>query len=205
MYAKSKIGKERVHPKVLLIILNLMSVAPMLRNLRTDLKKKPWDKTDAPAEMRGKWQKRSQEETERQERCARGKAWNLAKNTYKHKVKDKATFYSLSEVWSLPAPSSMTPEEGELVVDSRASMHMLSRKDLNSAELHTVRVSRNPTTLITANGEVQTNEEATVYVYDLDLFVTVQIPRIRPQSYRLDSAKFTDIPMSGPVVKNHAL
>ena len=41
-------------------------------------------------------------------------------------------------------------------------MHMLSRKDLNSAELDTVRVSRKPTTGITANGEVQTNEEATV-------------------------------------------
>ena len=47
-------------------------------------------------------------------------------------------------------------------------MHMLCRKDLNSAELDTVRVSRNPTMVITANEEVQTNEKATVYVYDLD-------------------------------------
>ena len=29
--------------------------------------------------------------------------------------------------------------------------------------------------MVTANGEVQTNEEAQVYVHDLDLFVTVQI------------------------------
>ena len=70
---------------------------------------------------------------------------------------------------------SKIPEERELVVDSRASMHMLSRKDLNSAELDTVRVSRNPTTVITANGEVQTNEEAQVYDRDFDLFVTAQI------------------------------
>ena len=41
-------------------------------------------------------------------------------------------------------------------------MHMLSRKDLNLAELETVRVSRTPTTVFTVNGEVQTNEEATV-------------------------------------------
>ena len=54
-------------------------------------------------------------------------------------------------------------------------MHMLSRKDLHSAELETVRVSRNPTTVITVNGAVRTNEEATVYVYGLELFVTVQI------------------------------
>ena len=33
-------------------------------------------------------------------------------------------------------------------------MHMLSRKDLNSAELETVRVSKSPTTVVTANGEV---------------------------------------------------
>ena len=33
----------------------------------------------------------------------------------------------------------------------------------------------NPTTLATANGELQTNEEAQVYVHDLDLFVTVQL------------------------------
>ena len=54
-------------------------------------------------------------------------------------------------------------------------MHMMSRKDLNSAELDTVRVSRNPTMVFTVNGEVQTNEEAKVHVYDLDLFVTLQI------------------------------
>ena len=110
----------------------------------------------------------------RQERCARRDGWEMAKSIHKLKEKDKATFYSLSEVWSLPAPSSTKPEERGFVVDSGASLHMLSKKDLNLAELE-VRVSRNPTTVITANGEVKTNEDATVYVYDLDLFVTVQI------------------------------
>ena len=62
-----------------------------------------------------------------------------------------------------------------IVVDSGASMHMLSKKDLRSDELDTLRRSRTPTTAMTANGEVQTNEEAQVYVQDLDLFVTVQI------------------------------
>ena len=63
----------------------------------------------------------------------------------------------------------------EFVVDSRASMHTSSRKDLNSAALDTVKVSENPTTGVTANGEVQTKEEATVYVKELDLFVTVKL------------------------------
>ena len=43
-------------------------------------------------------------------------------------------------------------------------MHMLSKKELSSDELDTLRKSRNPTTVITANGEVQANEEAQVYV-----------------------------------------
>ena len=45
------------------------------------------------------------------------------------------------------------------MVDSGASMHMVSEKDLNSAELETMRTSRNPTTVMTANGGVQTREE----------------------------------------------
>ena len=50
---------------------------------------------------------------------------------------------------------------------------MLSRTDLNSAELETVRVTESPTTVVSANGEVHTKEESTVYVKELDLFMTV--------------------------------
>ena len=54
-------------------------------------------------------------------------------------------------------------------------MHMVNKKDLNSAELDTVRTSRSPTTVMTANGEVQTREEATVHVKHSDLFVKVML------------------------------
>ena len=111
-----------------------------------------------------KFEDRSQEETEWQERCAREAAWRLAKNILKLKEKHKTAFFSPSETWCLPAPSVIKPEEREFVVDSGPSMHMSSKKDLNSAELETVTTSRSPTTVTTANGEVQTNEEATVYV-----------------------------------------
>ena len=57
-------------------------------------------------------------------------------------------------------------------------MHMVSRKDLNSADLETVKVSEIPTTVVTANGEVQTEEEAIVYVREWDLFVTVMLSKI---------------------------
>ena len=52
---------------------------------------------------------------------------------------------------------------------------MVSKKDLNCAELETMRTSRWPTTVMTANGEVQTREETTVYVKQLDLFVKVML------------------------------
>ena len=106
----------------------------------------------------------SQEETERQKRFARGNAWNLANHIYKLKEKEKAAFYSPSEEWVLPAASTKEPEEREFVVDFGASMQKVSKKDFNSAELETMRISKSPTTVMTANGEVQTREEATVYV-----------------------------------------
>ena len=107
-----------------------------------------------------KFEDRSQEETERQERCARGDTWRLAKKILMLKQTDKATFFSPTNEWCLPAPSEIKPEEREFVVDSGASMHMLSRKDLNSAELETVSVSKRPTTVVTANGEVHTKKRS---------------------------------------------
>ena len=53
-------------------------------------------------------------------------------------------------------------------------MHMMSKKVLSSEELETLWRSRNPT-VVTANGEVQANEEAQVYVHELDLIVTEQM------------------------------
>ena len=54
-------------------------------------------------------------------------------------------------------------------------MHMISKKDLHSAEMDTLTTSRSPTTVITANGEVQTHEEATDYVRELDIFLTIKL------------------------------
>ena len=52
-------------------------------------------------------------------------------------------------------------------------MQMVSKNNIDSAELETMRTSRSPTTVMTANGEVQTKEEATENVKQLDLFVNV--------------------------------
>ena len=121
-----------------------------------------------------KFEDRSQEETEWQERCAREAAWRLAKSILKLK-ENTAAFFSPSENWCQPAPSNLEPEEREFVVDSGASMHMISKKDLNDPEMDTLTKSCRPTIVITANGEVQTHEEATVYVKELDIFLTMEV------------------------------
>ena len=54
-------------------------------------------------------------------------------------------------------------------------MHMISKKDLNSSEMDTLTKSCSPTIVITTNGEVQTHEEATVYVKELDIFLTMKV------------------------------
>ena len=121
-----------------------------------------------------KFEDRSQEETEWQEQGAREAAWKLAKSVLNLKEQERAPVFSPSENRCLPA-SILKHEEREFVVDSRASMHMISKKDLNSAELETVTTSRSPTTVITANGEVQTHEEAIVYVKELDILLTMKV------------------------------
>ena len=81
----------------------------------------------------------------------------------KLKEHQRATFFSSPENRCLPA-STLKPEESEFVVDSGASMH------LSNAEMDTLTKSCCPSIVITANGEVQTHEEATVYVKELDIF-----------------------------------
>ena len=54
-------------------------------------------------------------------------------------------------------------------------MHMISKKDLSNAEMDTLTKSCSPTIVITANGEVQTHEEAIVYVKEFDLFLTMKV------------------------------
>ena len=93
----------------------------------------------------------------------------------KFKENSIAAFFPLSENWCLPAPSNLKLEEREFVVDSGASMHMISKKDLRDTEMDTLTKSCSPTIVISASGEVQTHEEATVYVKELDIFLTLKV------------------------------
>ena len=60
-------------------------------------------------------------------------------------------------------------------MDSGASIHMISEKDLSDAEMDTLTKSCSPTIVMTANGRVQTHEEATVYVKELGIFLTMKV------------------------------
>ena len=96
------------------------------------------------------------------------------KNVFKLKEHERAAFFLSPENRCLPA-STLNPGRRECVVDSGASMHMISKKDLSNAEMDTLTKSCCPTILITANGEVQTHEEAIVYVKELDIFLTLKV------------------------------
>ena len=121
-----------------------------------------------------KFEDRSQDETEWQEQGDREAAWKLAKSVLHLKEQERATFFSPSENWCLLA-SNFKPEEREFVVDAGASMHMISKKDLSDAEMDTLTKSCSPTIVIPANGEVQTHEEATVYVKEFEKFLTMKV------------------------------
>ena len=54
-------------------------------------------------------------------------------------------------------------------------MRMISKKDLSEAEMDTLTKSCSPTIVITANGEVQTQEQAIVYVKELGIFLTMKV------------------------------
>ena len=60
-------------------------------------------------------------------------------------------------------------------------MQMISKEDLNDAEMDTWTKSCSPTIVITANGEVQTHGEAIVYVKELDVFLTMKVFENTPE------------------------
>ena len=160
-----------------------------------------------------KFEEGSHEETLIQERCARQAAWDLAKKITSSRIQTKLCFHVPGEVKAKQAPTSKRPEEREFVVDSGASMHMMSKKELSFEEMGTVKRSRNPIVVLTANGEVQTHEEAQVFVHDLNQFVTVQLleetPAVLSQgklcenhgySYERSAVKSHDWPKMGRVL-----
>ena len=70
--------------------------------------------------------------------------------------------------------------------------------------MDTLTKSCSPSTVITANGEVQTHEEAIVHVKELDIFLTKKVLENTPAVLSVGKlCDETGIPTNGSMVKNH--
>ena len=157
-----KFWKDRVHWEELSKSVRLTGGVLARPISGKDDMRRPCNKKDAPAKHRGIW-----------------------RNIYKLNNSDKITFSTPIEAKVMLAPTSTRSEEREFVVDSGAWLHMLSKKDLSSEEVDTVKSSRTPTMVLTTNGDVHTHEDAQVFFHDLNLFVTVQLLEETPAGLSL--------------------
>ena len=116
-----------------------------------------------------KFEDRSQEETEWQERWTREAAWRLAKSILKLKEKIKQHSSHLRRIGVYLRHQPLNHRKEYLLWTPVRRCTWSSKKDLNSAELDTLTTSRSPTTVITANGEVQTHEGQRIgYILDYE-------------------------------------
>ena len=112
-----------------------------------------------------------EEETEWQEQGAREAALKLAKSVFKLKEHERATFFSPSENRCINSWTWGT----RICCRLRSVNAHDQQKGLEWCWMDTLTKSCCPTIAITANGEVQTHEEATVCVKKLDIFLTMKV------------------------------
>ena len=122
-----------------------------------------------------KFEDRSHEETEWQQQGAREAAWKLAKNVFKLKEHQRATFFSSPKNEVLACINSETWGKRMCRGLRNVNAHDQQKRTWVMLEMDTLTKSCSPMTVITANGEVQTHEEATVYVKELGKFLTMKV------------------------------
>ena len=89
----------------------------------------------------------------RTEKDARAEQHDILRKTFtSSRIRTKLRFFTPTEAVVTLTSTSKRPEEREVVVDSGASMDMMSKKGLSSDELDTLRKSRTHTVVLTANG-----------------------------------------------------
>ena len=110
----------------------------------------------------------------------------FGEHIYKLENANKATIKTPTEARVMRAHTSKRPDEREFVVDSGASMHMMSKQEIRSDDMEIFRRSRNATVVLTTNREVHTCEETQVFVHVLNLFVSVQFLEETPAVLSLE-------------------
>ena len=84
-------------------------------------------------------------------------------------------------------------------MDNGAPLHMMSLNELWFGEEDTIRKSTELTVIMTAGGTAESSEEPTVFVNDLDVFVTMMLLEDSPAVL----AKEWGAPMSGKTESLH--
>ena len=87
---------------------------------------------------------------------------------------NKDTFFKTKSVTGAIAKTGISHEEGEIMVDSGPSMHMMSKSRFVHEETETIRKSEESCTIITAHG-TSTSTEGAVHVRNLDMLIAVQL------------------------------
>lgn len=83
------------------------------------------------------------------------------------------TFFKPNINIGVTSTPAVNTEKREIIVDSGASLHMLSMDLLTPQEQETNRKSEEPIVPPTASGTAFSSEEVAVYVNDLDMFIVV--------------------------------
>ena len=96
----------------------------------------------------------------------------LFTNSRSKKMRSKFSCRSLGYAVTLFDKSR---RERYFLIDFESSMSIISGMGLSSWESESLMRFRTTISVVTANVEVQTNEEAQVYVHDLHIFVTVEL------------------------------
>ena len=131
---------------------NFMSVAPTPQNLRIGLRRRQSGKSKVPTKQRGSWPK---------------VCWNFRSMKEQHSSHLRKMGGCLHERWNLRKENLLSTLERQCTWSAK--------KDLSNAEMDTLTKLCSPKTITTANGEVQTHEEAIVYVKELDIFLTLKV------------------------------
>ena len=123
-----------------------------------------------------KFEDRSREETERtRAMCPKQGLEPCQKHIEAERERQNYILLAHGKVGIPGCVNKRGPKKKSLLSIPKQACTLIVNKNLNEAELEPVGVSKNPKVVMTASGEMPAKEEATVYVRELDLFLTVKL------------------------------